>query len=245
LLEMVQNLNTLKTSASGLATDTALAATTKGRFHSNKPWLPGHNHPAGVKCCSTCTTRGRPCAGHDTQFCTHPGGTMEKQGVGAAREAAHAATASHEQKQTNTPAAKVYTQLTGSKGKVYLIEESNLGKMQTISTTTTTPIAFAGLATDALPTASTADEVEWEGWVATVVEEEMTTSIDWNEHSEANDSPSPPHYHVSLRFQCKTSVPRDMSQSHPTLCSPQVSPQAPAPDPLLEPGPAPQALSTA
>ncbi|KAG6893447.1 hypothetical protein C0993_001064, partial [Termitomyces sp. T159_Od127] len=38
---------------------------------------------------------------------------------------------------------------------------------------------------------------------------------------------SPPHHHVSLHFQCKTSTPRNMSQPCPTSCGPWVSPQAP------------------
>ena len=36
---------------------------------------------------------------------------------------------------------------------------------------------FAGLASDPVPTA-TIDEVEYDGWV--VIEEEATTTIDWN-----------------------------------------------------------------
>ncbi|KAG6882462.1 hypothetical protein C0993_010461, partial [Termitomyces sp. T159_Od127] len=42
---------------------------------------------------------------------------------------------------------------------------------------------------------------------------------------------SPPHHYMSLHFQCKTSTPHDISQSCPTPCGPQVSPQAPVPQP--------------
>ncbi|KAG6867789.1 hypothetical protein C0993_011056, partial [Termitomyces sp. T159_Od127] len=43
-------------------------------------------------------------------------------------------------------------------------------------------------------------------------------------------APSSPHrHHMSLHFQYKTSAPHDMSQPHPALRGPQVSPQAPAP----------------
>ncbi|KAH0579254.1 hypothetical protein H2248_003402 [Termitomyces sp. 'cryptogamus'] len=54
LLKAIQNLQTLRTMGTGLATDTMLVATTQGWFWSTKPWLPENNHHAGVKCCHTC-----------------------------------------------------------------------------------------------------------------------------------------------------------------------------------------------
>lgn len=56
LFETVQNLTHLKTSSSGLSTDTALTAFTWGHFCSLKPNLPSHDHAARVKCCATYTT---------------------------------------------------------------------------------------------------------------------------------------------------------------------------------------------
>ncbi|KAG6892430.1 hypothetical protein C0995_003818, partial [Termitomyces sp. Mi166 len=55
-----------------------------------------------------------------------------------------------------------------------------------MSNTTATPSAmvnFAGLATDSLSTQS-ADNVEWEGWMATIEEEkeEQKTSLNWNHY---------------------------------------------------------------
>ncbi|KAG6887506.1 hypothetical protein C0995_014764 [Termitomyces sp. Mi166 len=84
LLKTVQNLTNLKSPATGLFTDTVLAAMTHGRFRSSKPFLPGHTHPAGARCCTTCLTQGRSCGGHEAPYCAHPGGAMEKQGIEAA-----------------------------------------------------------------------------------------------------------------------------------------------------------------
>lgn len=52
LMETMQNLTNLKASGTGLSTDTVLAATVEGWWRSQKPWLPGHTHHAGVKCCT-------------------------------------------------------------------------------------------------------------------------------------------------------------------------------------------------
>lgn len=98
---------------------------------------------------------------------------MEKLGVGTA----HAVAAGQGQKQTAAAATKVYMQLTGPQGKVYLVEEGDLGKLQTLSGAPA-PAGFAGLATDTLPSTSSVDDTEWEGWMATVVQEEISTSID-------------------------------------------------------------------
>ncbi|KAG6876619.1 hypothetical protein C0993_001807, partial [Termitomyces sp. T159_Od127] len=161
-----------------LSTDTALAAATKGRWRSQKSWLPGHTHHAGAKCCTTCATHGRSCGGHKAPFCMHPGGAMAKQGFEAARNAAHATNPTlnvHTDKnKAPTGGGKVYTQLTDPGGKVYLVEDGDLGKLQTLSaSTTSTPVGFAGLVTDSVLSSSAADDSEWEGWMAIIEEEEL------------------------------------------------------------------------
>ncbi|KAG5349117.1 hypothetical protein C0989_005796 [Termitomyces sp. Mn162] len=77
---------------------------------------------------------------------------MEKQGIDAAWNAACAATTARGTGSAGEN-AKVYTQLTGPKGKVYLMEEGNLEILQTLSSGPLTT-GFAGLATN---------EIEWEG----------------------------------------------------------------------------------
>ncbi|KAG5336749.1 hypothetical protein C0989_011956 [Termitomyces sp. Mn162] len=65
-------------------------------------------------------------------FCAHPGGAMEKQGIDTAQNAmCTAATA----KGTGSTGgnAKVYTQLTGPKSNIYLMEEGDLKKLQMLS----------------------------------------------------------------------------------------------------------------
>ncbi|KAG6858791.1 hypothetical protein C0995_013898, partial [Termitomyces sp. Mi166 len=177
LLETAQNLHNLKATGNTTPADTTLAATARRKFKSTRPYLPGHNHPAGVKCCQTCATHNRPCARHDTQFCAHPGSAMEKQGFTAAHNAARIAGAS---KGKPSGGSKVYTQLTGPQGKIYLVKDGDLGKFQTLSTEVTTPIAFAGLAMDSIPQTPSVDDIEWEGWMATIMEEEeLLTSLDW------------------------------------------------------------------
>lgn len=198
LMETMQNLTALKTSNSGTSTDIALATTTKGRWRSLKPWLLGHTHHAGARCCMTWATHGRPCGGHEAPFCAHQGGAMEKQGF----DAAHSATARAGGTTTSQPAkgkgtnnmantmgsAKIYTQLTGPKGKVYLVEEGDLGKLQTLSTGSDSTASFAGLVTDQIEgTVPSADNNEWQGWMATIEEEdEPRMSINWREHTADN-----------------------------------------------------------
>ncbi|KAG6880884.1 hypothetical protein C0995_003988, partial [Termitomyces sp. Mi166 len=166
--------------------DTALAAAAQGKFKSTRPYLPGHNHSAGVNCCWTCAVHNRPCAGHNTQFCAHPGSAMEKQGFTAARDAAHIAGAS---KEKPSGGSKVYMQLTGPQGKIYLVEDSDLGKFQTLSMEVMTPTAFAGLAMDSIPQTPSVNDIEWEGWMATITEEEeLSTSLNWKTHSCKTDS---------------------------------------------------------
>ncbi|KAG6870529.1 hypothetical protein C0992_013102, partial [Termitomyces sp. T32_za158] len=179
-METMQNLTNLKTPNAGLSTDTALAAATRGCWRSQKPWLPGHTHHAGAKCCTTCATRGRSCGGHEAPYCAHPGGAMEKQGFDAAQDAARAAglstTGQTPKGKGASSRGKTYTQLTGPQGKVYLIEEGSLKKLQTLSTTLA-PASFAGLATDKLPAdMTTVDEAEWKGWMVVIEEEELKAS---------------------------------------------------------------------
>lgn len=128
-----------------------------------------------------CATHGRPCGGHEAPFCAHPGGAMEKKGFHAARNAARAAATARDTKRKGSTSAKVYMQLTGPKGKVYLVEEDDLGKLQVLSDDTT-PAGFAGLATDDVSTITTIDDVEWEGWMA-VDEGEEETTVDWTKFS--------------------------------------------------------------
>ena len=181
LLETVQNLTTLKVSSASQPVDTALAVTTpRGRFRSTKPWLPGHTHHAGVKCCSTCAAHNRSCGGHEAPYCAHPGGAMEKAGFEAAKAAARAAgvAPAAKEKQTSNTTPKSYMQLTGPKGKVYLVEAGDLGRLQTLNTESATP-DFAGLTTDAVLAVN--DDIEWEGWMATVEGESdiPEASVDW------------------------------------------------------------------
>ncbi|KAG6872816.1 hypothetical protein C0995_006415 [Termitomyces sp. Mi166 len=92
-----------------------------------------------------------PGTGHEAPYCTHPGGAMEKQSIEAAQNAAKAAAVKVSTSvATTTGNTKVYTQLTSPKGKVYLVEEGDLGKLQTLSNKTapSTPAGFAGLTTD-------------------------------------------------------------------------------------------------
>ncbi|KAG6876384.1 hypothetical protein C0993_003506 [Termitomyces sp. T159_Od127] len=183
LMETMQNLMSLKSSSTGLSTDTALAATVKGRWRSQKPWLPGHTHHARTKCCTTCVAHGRPCGGHEAPFCAHPGGAMAKQGFEAAQNAAHAAnpvpSTQTDKGKNATGTAKMYTQLKGPGRKVYLVEDSDLGKLQTLSTAQALA-GFASLTTNDVPTEvlSTPDEIEWEGWMVIVEEEELQVSVD-------------------------------------------------------------------
>lgn len=101
---------------------------------------------------------------------------MEKEGFHAARDAARAAAADRGTRGKGGSGTKVYTQLTGPKGKVYLVEEGDLGKMQTLSNETTTA-GFAGLITDDISPVATLDEAEWEGWMAVIVEEENVDTL--------------------------------------------------------------------
>lgn len=189
LLETIQNLSNLKATSAALPTDTALAATTRGRWKSTRPHLPGHNHAAGVKCCTTCASHSRPCAGHESKFCAHPGGAMHKDGFDAARNAARAAA----DNTAKDKGAKVYTQLTGPKGKIYLVEDGDLGKLQTLNTRSLA-VGFAGLVTDDVPTTSVGDD-EWAGWMAIVEEEEESeaakVSIDWKNCTKEINQPNP------------------------------------------------------
>ncbi|KAG5333806.1 hypothetical protein C0989_004763 [Termitomyces sp. Mn162] len=106
--------------------------------------------------------------GNEAPYCAHPDGAMERQGVNAAWNAAHMAAA-----KTTTPAnmkaknIKVYTQLIGLKGNVYLVEEGDLDKLQTLSNSST-PASFAGLA---------ANDIKWEGWMVSAEEEEEEEPI--------------------------------------------------------------------
>ncbi|KAH0591520.1 hypothetical protein H2248_001584 [Termitomyces sp. 'cryptogamus'] len=103
---------------------------------------------------------------------------MEKQGVEDAQNAARAAAWKVSTSAATTSGnTKVYMQLTSPKGKVYLVEEGDLGKLQTLSNgmVFSAPTGFAGL---------TMDNIEWEGWMA-YVEEELTepkTSVNWTKH---------------------------------------------------------------
>ncbi|KAG6880763.1 hypothetical protein C0993_004624, partial [Termitomyces sp. T159_Od127] len=115
---------------------------------------------------------------------------MAKQGFEAARNAARAAnpTPNVHTDKNKAPASggKVYTQLTGPGGKVYLVEDGDLGKLQTLSVgTASTPVGFAGLVTDSVPSSSAADDSEWEGWMAIIEEEELQASINWKQNSVA------------------------------------------------------------
>ncbi|KAH0581834.1 hypothetical protein H2248_011512 [Termitomyces sp. 'cryptogamus'] len=122
-------------------------------------------------------------------FCAHSGGAMEKQGIDTAQNAmCTAATA----KGTGSTGgnAKVYTQLTGPKSNIYLMEEGDLKKLQMLSGGLSTA-SFGGLATN---------KIKWEGWLASVEEEEvmpakLKTSIDWDQYSEDNNPTAtpPPH----------------------------------------------------
>lgn len=90
---------------------------------------------------------------------------MEQKGFQATQEATCAAT-TWGGKAKGSPTTKTYTQLAGPGGKVYLVEEGELGKLQTLSSadvpgTTATP--FAGLATDNPSASTTTNDVEWEG----------------------------------------------------------------------------------
>ncbi|KAH0581697.1 hypothetical protein H2248_011385 [Termitomyces sp. 'cryptogamus'] len=57
---------------------------------------------------------------------------------------------------------KVYMQLTGPKGRVYLVEEGDLGKLQTLSGGLMV-VGFVGLATDKIPSTAPLNKEEWEG----------------------------------------------------------------------------------
>lgn len=112
---------------------------------------------------------------------------MEKQGFDAARNAARAtnplAAGQAQKGKGASGGGKVYTQLTGPQGKVYLVEDGDLGRLQTLNTTPTTA-GFAGLATDKMPDdITTADDAEWEGWMAVIEEEDLRTSVDWEQNS--------------------------------------------------------------
>lgn len=78
---------------------------------------------------------------------------MEKNGFNATHDVAYAATTSCHTKNKGT-SNKVYMQLTGLKGKVYLVEEGALSKLQMLSEETT-PSRFVGLVTDNLSLAPT------------------------------------------------------------------------------------------
>ncbi|KAG5349755.1 hypothetical protein C0989_002033 [Termitomyces sp. Mn162] len=110
---------------------------------------------------------------------------MEKQGIDAAWNAAFATAAAKGTGSTGGNAI-VYTQLTGPKGKVYLMEEGDLKKLQMLSSGLSTA-SSAGLATD---------EIKWESWMASVEEEvmpaELKTSIDWDQYLEDNNSTTTP-----------------------------------------------------
>lgn len=187
LMETMQNLTSPKSSGSGLTADAALAATTQGHWCSQKPWLPGHTYHAGAKCCTTCTMHGRSCGGHEAPYCAHLGRAMEKQEFNAAQttvQAANLLTSPQPQKgKGSASGGKVYTQLMGPQGKVYLVEDGDLGKLQTLSSAPV-PAGFAGLMTDKIPTTLTSiDKCKWEGWMATIEEEDPRVSIDWLQNS--------------------------------------------------------------
>lgn len=78
---------------------------------------------------------------------------------------------------------KVYTQLAEPEGKIYLVEDSNLGKLQTLNTAPA-PIGFAGLTTDdVLTNFSLTNKAKWKGWMTTIEEEEPQASVDWKQNS--------------------------------------------------------------
>ncbi|KAG5724824.1 hypothetical protein E4T56_gene12595 [Termitomyces sp. T112] len=116
---------------------------------------------------------------------------MAKEGFEAARNAAQAAGSAPPAKGKSALGShpKTYTQLTGPAGKVYLLEESQLEKLQTLSTTPNSA-GFAGLVTDEVPAGL--NEVEWEGWMAIIEEEiEPMASVDWQEYSHKVNQPCP------------------------------------------------------
>lgn len=87
-------------------------------------------------------------------------------------------------KSRSAEGSKIYTQLTGPQGKVYLVEDGNLGKLQTVNTgMTTTTTSFAGLVTNNIPHISSDNETEWKEWMATIEEEKPTASLDWKDYS--------------------------------------------------------------
>ncbi|KAG6875766.1 hypothetical protein C0992_002452 [Termitomyces sp. T32_za158] len=75
---------------------------------------------------------------------------------------------------------KVYTQLAGLGGKVYLVEDGDLRKLQTLSSSAMpTPIGFTSLATNnVLSPLPTTDDSKWEGWMAIIEEEDLRASVD-------------------------------------------------------------------
>lgn len=121
LLKTVQNLTTLKVSSTlNLLTLHLLQP------HYVDASIQQNTHHAGVKCCSTCAMHNRSCGRHEAPYCAHIRGAMEKAGFEAAKAATGAAPAAKEKQASNT-APKMYMQLTGPKGKVYLMEAGDLG----------------------------------------------------------------------------------------------------------------------
>ncbi|KAG6892839.1 hypothetical protein C0993_002748, partial [Termitomyces sp. T159_Od127] len=107
---------------------------------------------------------------------------MHKAGFDVARNAVKAA-AKTQAKGETTGATKVYTQLTGPKGQVYLIEDSNLGRLQMLNTELA-PVNFAGLVMDNMPTTDAGNN-EWKGWMAIIKEEglEPKASVNWKDYT--------------------------------------------------------------
>ncbi|KAG5732542.1 hypothetical protein E4T56_gene15164 [Termitomyces sp. T112] len=135
LMETVQNLTMLKASNSTLPTDTALAAAqsvAQHALHMDNP-VVDMRHP-------TVCIEG---AGGNTTSQS----TKGKSTGGTAKA---------------TSGAKVYMQLTGLKEKVYLVEEGDLRKLQTLSSGAAPTTDFAGLVTDTVgDTTHNADDKEW------------------------------------------------------------------------------------
>ena len=117
---------------------------------------------------------------------------MHKDRFDAACNAAHAAMDAQVKGKSAMGTAKVYTQLTRPKGKVYLVKDEDLEKLQTLSTGSTTA-GFMGLVTDNVPATNTGND-EWEGWMAVIEEEEeleARASVNWRDHIREVDQPDP------------------------------------------------------
>ncbi|KAF8219320.1 hypothetical protein L208DRAFT_1551817, partial [Tricholoma matsutake] len=126
-----------------------------------------NSSPTNVPICenSVCGKRG-----HTKAYCIKPGGSMAGKTVEESKAACKAA---REKKPLAANPPKIPITVKDINGHVFTV-------MVDSDTTPSPASEFAGLASDPIPTAST-DMDEYESWV--IIEEEPTTTVNWNGHT--------------------------------------------------------------